>query len=649
MRPRRLFCLVLALLTLAIFAQVRHFEFTNYDDPDYVSENSRVQSGLSAEGFRWAFVESKSVFWIPVTWLSHLLDCQLFALDSGAHHLTSLLLHTVNVLLLLLLLHRLTGALWRSALVAACFALHPLNVEPVAWIAERKGLLSTLLLLLTLHAWNNFVKKPALSRHALALALFALGLLAKPMLVTLPLLLLVLDAWPMGRAREKRWPALLLEKLPFLLLALAMSLTTILFASQAEAWVSSEQISFVQRLLNIPLFIAAYLGKFVAPVNLSVFYPYAPSGSVLPAVASAILLAGVTWLAWRSRARHPWLLAGWLWFLVALLPVLRVLQVGAHGVADRYAYVPFIGLFIVLAWGGAAAVERWRPPAWLPALAAGAMLVSFASLSWLQAGVWRNSITLFSHALEVTPANPVAHINLGVALEQSGRVEDALVHYRDALRLDPTRAQAHHNLANILDTQGRFAEALPHFEEAIRLRPREARPHCSLGQALAGQGSYVGALAEFTTAARLVPHDPLPHFLAAGARLNQGETSAAIESFRAALRLDPRHAKSLNRLARVLAASPEAARRDGAEAVRLATRAVELTGGQQPAVLDTLAMALAEAGRFDEAVQTLQAAIDLLNQNGAADEAGKLEPRLRQFKNRQPWREVFSQPPPSAR
>ncbi len=646
MSSRRLLCLLLALLTLGTFAQVRRFDFTNYDDADYVSENAHVQAGLSSDGLHWAFVDSRSIFWIPVTWLSHELDCQLFGVEAGAHHVVNLVLHAANVLLLFLLLQRMTGALWRSAFVAACFAVHPLNVEPIAWIAERKGVLSTLFLLLTLHAWAGWVAKPHPLRYALALVLFGLGLLAKPMLVTLPLLLLVLDGWPLQRVKSRPWRALLVEKLPFLALSLAMGLATVFFASRADVWISAEQVSPGQRFVNALVFVGVYLWKLVAPVNLAVFYPFARSSSVLPALAAALIIVVVTGTAWRRRAREPWLLAGWAWYLLALLPVLRVLQVGAHAVADRYAYVPLIGMFIVIAWGGAAAAERWRLPARALAVFAGAMLAGLAALSWVQAGVWQNSITLFSHALEVTPENAVAHINLGAALEQAGRADEALPHYIEALRIDPGRAQAHHNLANILDTRGRFAEAQPHFEEAIRLRPREALPRCSLGLALAGQRRYAEALAHYAAAMQLAPADPQPHYLTGVARLRQGQLAPAIGSFREALRLNPDHAKSLDRLARVLAAAPDAALRDGAEALRLATRAAGLTGGRQPAVLDTLAMAFAETGRFDDAVKTIESAIELLTKNGATDEAKKLEPHLRQFKDRQPWRENFIEAAP---
>ena len=638
MTSRRSICLLLALLTLVTFAQVRRFEFTNYDDAEYVSENPHVQAGLSADGLKWAFVDCRSVFWIPVTWLSHELDCQLFGLDAGAHHVVNLLLHVANVLLLFLLLAQMTGAPWRSAFVAACFAVHPLNVEAIAWIAERKGVLSTLFMLLALHAWIRWVTKPHPGRYALALGLFAVGLLAKPMLVTFPLLLLVLDGWPLGRFKTRAWSGLLIEKIPFLMLSLAMGLATVLFASRAEVWISTDQVSPVQRLVNALVFVGVYLWKLVAPLNLAVFYPYTESSPVLPAVAALVVIV-VSVVAWRRRVREPWMLAGWAWYLVALLPVLRVLQVGAHAVADRYAYVPLIGIFVAIAWGVAAAAERWKLPPRALGIVAGNVLAGLAALSWFQAGVWQNSITLFSHALEVTPKNVVAQINLGAALEQAGRPDEARAHYEEALAIEPTRAQAHHNLANILDQQGHFAEALPHFEEAIRLRPREALPRCSLGQALGGQGRMAEALAQYALAMQLAPADPQPHYLTGVAQFKQQQFAAAAASFREALRLNPNHVKALDRLARLLATAPDDALRNGTEAIDMASRAALLTDSKQPAVLDTLAMAFAEAGRFEDAVRTLETAIALLKHGGAIEEAKKLEPHLLKFKARQPWRE----------
>jgi tetratricopeptide (TPR) repeat protein len=642
MSSRRLICIVLALLTLVTFAQVRHFEFTNYDDPDYVSENPHVRRGISGDGIRWAFIESRVLFWIPVTWLSHEADCTLFGVEAGAHHGVNLLLHAANVLLLFLMLHRLTGAMWRSALVAACFAVHPLNVESVAWIAERKGLLSTFFLMLTLHAWLSWAARPHPARYGLALVLFALGLLAKPMLVTLPLLLLLLDRWPLARMNIKPWRFLLLEKIPFFALALASGLATVFFASHPDVWISAEQIPPAKRIANAPIFICFYLWKLVAPVNLAAFYPFAQNNNVWPGVVAGLGIAVVTVIAWRRRGMAPWFFTGWMWYVVALLPVLRIVQVGAHGVADRYAYVPLIGIFVVAAWGGTAMIERFRLSTRVAAVLAGAVIISLAALSWFQAGVWQNSIALFSHALEVTPNNAVAHLNLGAALEQAGRPGDALPHYLEALRIDPGRAQAHHNLANLLDLEGRFTEAMPHFVEAIRLRPREMLPHCSLGLALAGQKRHPEALEEYRTAMQLAPADPLPYYLTGVTQLRTGQLAAGAASFREALQRNPQHVKSLDRLARVLAAAPDDALRAGVEALRLTRQAMTLTGGRQPAVMDTLAMALAECGRFEEASKTLQSAIDILTQAGAKDEARQLEPKLRQYENRQPWRESFT-------
>jgi tetratricopeptide (TPR) repeat protein len=655
MSKPRLVCLALVVITLATFFGVRHFDFTNYDDPEYVTRNPQITRGLSLEGIRWAFSTFHISNWHPVTWLSHMLDCELFGLDAGAHHVVNLILHLLNTVLLFLLLWRLTGEVWPAAFVAALFGWHPQHVESVVWIAERKDLLSGFFGLLAMHAYAGWVRDRRRGQFALLVAMFVLGLMAKPMLVTLPFVLLLLDYWPLGRMKAGRTPAaaqglplprLLAEK--WVLFAATFALCAVTLAAQrGEAVRTVQEVSLGSRFGNALVSYVAYLVKTFWPVDLAVFYPLRREVPMVEGLLALVALGGISFAVWKLRASRPYLLVGWLWFVGMLVPVIGLVQVGGQARADRYTYLPLIGVFIMLAWGGRDFIRVFRVPAKLAAVVSAVLLIACSALTRLQAGHWRNSEILFRHALEVMPENAVAHINLGSVFEQAGRMDEAQAHYREALRIDPGRAQAHNNLANVLDAAGKFAEAVPHYEEAIRLRPRESIPRNHFGMALAGQGRFDEALSNYAAAMALAPRDPLPHYLSGVALLKQGQTARAIESFRVALRLDPNHAKALDRLARVLSCTTDATVRDGAEAIRLATRAAELTGWQQPGVLDTLASAHAEAGHFEDAVKVLQSAIELLNQNGAASEARNLEPHLQSFQNRQPWREDFTSDGPA--
>ena len=649
MSKPRLVCLALVVITLATFFGVRRFEFTNYDDPEYVTRNSHVTRGLSLEGIRWAFSAFHVSNWHPLTWLSHMLDCELFGLDAGAHHVVNLILHLLNTVLLFLLLWRLTGELWPSAFVAALFGWHPQHVESVAWIAERKDLLCALFGLLAMHAYAGWARDRRRWQLALVAAMFVLSLMAKPMLVTLPFVLLLLDLWPLGRMKTAGTPdsrgqpflQLLVEKALLFGATFALCVVT-LAAQRGEAVRSIQEVPLGPRLANAAVSYVEYLMKTFWPMDLAVFYPLRREIPVLEGLLAFLVLGGISFAVWKLRARRPYLLVGWLWYVGMLVPVSGLVQVGGQARADRYTYLPLIGVFIMLAWGGRDLVRAFRVPAKLAAAVAAMLLIACAVLTRVQVGYWQNSETLFRHALEIMPDNVVAHINLGSVFEQAGRADEAQLHYREALRIEPGRAQAHNNLANVLDAAGKFAEAVPHYEEAIRLRPQVSIPRIHFGMALAGQGRYDEALSNYTVAMRHDPRDPLPHYLSGVALLKLGQTARAIQNFRAALQLDPNHAKSLDRLARVLACATDASVRGGAEAVRLATRAAELTDWQQPAVLDTLAAAHAEAGRFEDAVKVLQSAIELLNQNGATDEARGLQPRLQSFQSRQPCREDFT-------
>jgi Flp pilus assembly protein TadD len=647
-RPR-LLALLLALLTLLLYLPVREFGFVVYDDPEYVTDNSVVQAGLTADGIRWAFTTRHVGNWHPLTWLSHQLDCELFGLQAGAHHLVNVLLHALNAALLFALLWRLTRALWPAVLVAALFAWHPLRVESVAWVAERKDVLSLLFALLTLLTYHRYVQaRKAAQPHArrwlaLAAALFAGGLMAKPMLVTLPCLLLLLDWWPLKRLPGdtlslKALAPLAREKWLFFLLSAASCIVTFL-AQRETSVITLEQHPLALRLGNAILACALYLRDTFWPLNLALLYPLPASLPLLPVVAAGLVLGLISWGAWRVRRTDPWLLVGWLWFLGTLVPVIGLVQVGLQARADRYTYLPQIGLWLALVFGGVALA---RPLSLRTSGGVTVMVVVLIACQFLtlrQLSFWHSSETLFRRSLAVSPRNPIAHINLGVALQQQGRREEALAQYQAARELAPQRVQVHNNLATLFDELDRNDEALAAYEEALRLAPLAPLAHANFGAFLAKVGRFDDAQRHLREAMRLAPGDPRPRALLARAELLRGDPVAAVTHLREALLRGPDEVRTLTQLARLLAASDQPQVRNGAEALALATRANELTGGEIPFVLDTLAMACAETGQFDAARQFLQQALAgaTAEQDAAAVEA--MRARLRLYDARQPFRE----------
>jgi protein O-mannosyl-transferase len=474
-------CLVLTLGTLAVYWQVKDHEFITYDDYEYVVQNPHVRTGLSREGVIWAFTSVHASNWHPLTWLSHMLDCELYGLNPSGHHLNNLLFHVANCLLLFLLLRRMTGAVWRSFLVASLFALHPLHVESVAWIAERKDVLSTLFWMASLWTYVLYVEHGGRLRYALCLFLFLLGLLAKPMVVTLPLVFLLLDFWPLARFHDRK--RILLEKVPFFLLSMAFSVITYLVQ---ERWGSvSVQISLPLRMANAVHSCALYLVKMVFSYPLSFFYPH-PLDSLSPfQVSGALLLLGcITYTALRFSSKIPYLTAGWLWYLVTLVPVIGLVQVGSQAMADRYTYIPLIGPFIVLAWGTAHLTRKWtrlKGPMTLLWTCGVAILMI---LSCSQVKTWKDSATLYAHSIQVTARNPVAHMNLGNVFAGQGRLEEAEWHIREALKEKPDYAAAHNNLANVLVKLGKAEEGIRHYREALRIQPDFSQARINLDLAL---------------------------------------------------------------------------------------------------------------------------------------------------------------------
>jgi tetratricopeptide (TPR) repeat protein len=538
---RILVCFFLAAIVFVAFWPTLGNNFVGYDDGEYVTDNVHVTRGLTGQNIVWAFTTAHSSNWHPLTWLSHALDCALFGLNPTGHHLTSLLLHVANTILLFLWLSGATGFVARSAFVAAFFGLHPLHVESVAWVAERKDVLSTLFWLLTLIAYAGYVTKPAVSRYVLVAALFTVGLLSKQMLVSVPLLLLVLDWWPLER--KQSWKQLAIEKLPLMFLAALASAVAIWAQRQSGSAATTDQLPVSLRLSNAVVSYVRYLWKTIWPVNLAVFYPFPINGIPAWQVAgSLLLLAAAWWLVFTTRKQRPWLAAGWLWYLLTLAPVIGIVQVGMQAMADRYMYVPMIGLLIAATWECAVRFERSR----LLPVAASLALAACVVLSQRQIRVWKDGITLFTHALEVTEDNFVAHDNLGVELDRRGRFDEALFHYRETLRIKPGDRHGEQNFAQAafekgarLFAAGNLQEALATFREGLRYRPRNALAHTYLGLILTQQRQLPSAIAELRKALEIEPMLARAHMGLGVALAWSGEAVEAAKAFRETVRYDP--------------------------------------------------------------------------------------------------------------
>ena len=615
--------LALVAATLAVYAPVRHHDFVNFDDPQYVSENANVTGGLTWRDASWAFTSTHAGNWHPLTWLSHMLDVQLYGLDPGPHHVTNVVLHAVNALLLFALLFRMTGARWRSAFVAGLFAVHPLHVESVAWLAERKDVLSTLLGLLALRAYLSYAAKPSLGRLVWVTLLFGLGLLAKPMLVTLPLLMLLLDFWPLGRLaptggsneREKTAAAdlqrplstLIAEKVPLLALSVASGIVTYVVQQQAGAVKALEALPFQRRAANAAVAYAAYVGQMLWPTRLAAIYPYP---SALPGwlvLAAAAGLVAASALAAREARRKPYLLVGWLWYVVALAPVIGLVQVGSQPRADRYTYLPLVGLFLVAAWGIPDLLQR-LPRSRLVLMASAALaLCACTLLARTQVAHWKDSIALWEHALASTDGNYRAHANLAHALTRRGRLGEAVTHYSEALRLKPEFAEAHNNLGVVLADQGRADEATLHYTEALRLIPDYEEAHNNLGIALLGQGKLDAAIHHFTQAVKIRPGRSVTHKNLGLSLAERGELDAAIAHYTEALRLEPNDPLTRSALGTALAGQGQVD-----EAIRQFLEALRQKPGDADlhydvAVMFTRKGDLAEARRHFEAALSLDA------------------------------------------
>ncbi len=605
MRTSLLVCLALVLVNAAIYSQVRNFDFVNYDDGPHVYDNLPIQRGVDPDSVEWAFSSVLISNYIPVTTLSYLFDFHVSGLDPGAYHLTNLLFHALNSVLLFLVMFRLTSALWPSALVAALFAVHPLHVESVAWISARKDVVSTFFWLLTLWVYAAYARKPRVLPYLSAIALFALGLLAKPMLVTLPFVLLLIDYWPLNRFGDDteapnptlrgHW-GLLLEKAPFFVLTIAVSVLTFIVQRSADAVPGVEVFGILTRIYNAIVSYGVYIGKSVWPSDLIPFYPHPGAGiPLLSVLLSIMFLAALTTLCIRLRHKSPYLIVGWLWFLGTLVPVIGIVQVGGQAMADRYTYVPLVGLFMMAAWA-AKDIAASRPALRIPMAVSGAAIVSaFSILSWQQARHWENSIALFEHTLRLSPQNSTALANLGEAYLSDGRAEEAIGPIEAALAQNPEGLGNLRNLGSAYRLVGRYKDAEEQLWHAVQLDPESPKTYSHLGLVFVDQGQNSRAQLHFERALALDPDYFPAHVNLGNALLEQELFLEALSHYRFVLKRYPEHADALTNMGAVLLLLE-----DYEDAIPFFQRALEIVPDDAVTILN-LAVAYYELGRMDDA------------------------------------------------
>ena len=603
-------CVCLAVVTWVVFAQTLRYDFVNYDDPQYVYQNARISSGINFANLAWAFSHIHSENWHPLTTITHMLDCQLHGLNAGWHHFTNVLLHCLAVVLLFVALERMTGALWRSAFVSAVFAVHPLHVESVAWIAERKDVLSAFFFMLTLVAYLYYTRSPSVGRYLTVALAVVLGLMSKPMLVTLPFVLLLLDYWPLGRFKARRSNTrrrvlqLVLEKIPLIALSAVSSIVTFLAQRGAIGW--TEQLPVPARISNALVAYVVYIRQMFWPAGLAVFYPHPESRLPVWEISLAlIVLVGITAAAFVFRKQAPYFVTGWLWYLGMLVPVIGLVQVGWQGHADRYTYLPQIGLYIAVTWAVTDLTRLWR---FQRIVLGAAAVVVLGALTWssrLQTSYWRDSETLFTHALDVTSNNDVALNNLGIIFLDKGQLDDAISKLEAAIDLSPENAPAHDNLAKALLKKGQVAEAMVHYRKFLELEPANVEARNTLGTAL----------------------------------IQQGHVREAIDQWQEVLALQPENGNAASNLAWVFATCTDDSIRDGTRAAQLGEKALRISGGKIPTIYKVLAAAYAENGRFADAVETAQRGAELATTQGNPPLAAELESNIALYRSGRPLRD----------
>ena len=554
----------LVILISAVYLQVGNHQFIGFDDDAYVTKNIHVAGGLNVNNIIWAFTSFEEGNWHPVTWVSHMADVQLYGMAPRGHHLTSVAIHTFSSLLLLFLLARVTGAIWQSSFVAALFALHPLHVESVAWVAERKDVLSALFWFLTLLLYSEYAAKHKTLLYVLSLLSFVLGLMSKPMLVTLPVVMLLMDLWPLDRYKDQpqepglphisdQGISLIKEKLPFFACSLISGVVTLYAQHNGGATSSLATVPLLFRVENSLVAYLKYLIMTLWPRGLAILYPITMSVPLWQVIGSLLALALTTAVVVRKWRGYPFLAVGWLWFLVTLAPVIGLIQVGSQAMADRYTYLPSIGLFITAAWGVPMLTKGLRHQAAILVLLASLVVGASALATWHQLGYWRDSISLFQHTLQVTSDNYVINANLGGALSEQGDLDGAIQRFNEALRINPAFATAHYNLGVTLVDKGDLDGAIQHYHAALRLNSNDPKTHYSLGVALVREGDVDGAIREYQAALRISPGDALSHYSLGVALIRKGDPVAAIREFRTALQVNPGDADARNNLGVALA------------------------------------------------------------------------------------------------
>jgi Flp pilus assembly protein TadD len=535
MKNDRAIYLFLFVITLLVYSQVNNFAFLTFDDNQGLLGNPQVRDGFSWGGVGWAFTTGYASNWFPLTWFSHMLDFQLFGLDAGWHHLTNVLIHALSSLLLFALLNRMTGRKWESAFVAFVFALHPLHVESVAWVSERKDVLFAFFWFLTTWLYLDFVEKRTVGRYLLVVAAFCLGLMSKQMIVTLPFALLLLDAWPLKRTGLK---TLVLEKVPLVALSIAASLITLLAQKKGGAVQSLDEIPLVARIANALMAYVIYIANFFWPSGLAFFYPYA-RWPLWEVIFAGVALAAMSVLVLLASRRRPYLAVGWFWYLGTLAPVIGLIQVGHQSRADRYTYVPLIGIAIMVAWAAADVFEKYPGVRRAFAGVAVAVCLGWMLTTWTQIKYWKDSAELYTRAIAVTDANYLAHLNLGVDLAAQGHYPEALRELFTSIEENPDQAHARNSLGGVLYALGRKDEAIEQFSQAIRLEPQDAEPHCNLGNALVDAGKIEAAIVELNTALRLNPGMANAYFGLGRVLVLQNRPGDAASYFSEALRINP--------------------------------------------------------------------------------------------------------------
>jgi tetratricopeptide (TPR) repeat protein len=708
-------CLALVAITWIVFGQTVRHDFVNFDDPAYVYENPRITPGLTADRLIDAFTHTHARNWHPLTTISHMLDCQLYGLQAGWHHFTNVLLHTVAVLLLFLVLNQMTGgpsrtgSIWQSAFVASLFAIHPLHVESVAWVSERKDVLSAVFFMLTLGAYVRYVHKPSVGRYLTVALFFALGLMSKPMLVTLPFVLLLFDYWPLGRirsqtsdvrrqrpgvsgpvfanqpsrkatARQTVVSGLVAEKIPLFALSALSCAATLL--AQVYSTEPIEQLPFMWRLNTAAVSYVAYIWQMFWPARLAAFYPHPndqlPFWQVLLAIA---FLISVSLLAIVWKKKRPYIFTGWFWYVGMLVPVIGLLQAGEQARADRYTYLPQIGLYVLITWGitdlmallmmrssGSRLAATGLQPVTLGsrrvppgsphgrgyklfcAAFAAAIIIALTWRAFVQTSHWKNSEMLWNHTLAVTNNNDMAHNCLGNLFLRRGELDSAISHFEKALEIRSGTAAAHYNfggaliennLGAALARKGRLTEAIGHYEKAMKLRPDYGDPYLNLGRVLFQQGRTDEAIAQWQRAVATQPNDAGFHTILGKAFLERGLQKDATAEYEHASRISPHEPLAGNNFAWLLATSFDASIRDGNRAIKVAKQTVQISGGKDPTYLRTLAAAYAEASQFSEAIKVAQQGQEIATSQGNLQLANVLQGDIALYQIGLPLRQKF--------